>query len=295
MRLRTAISFRHHKYTNILLICKGFALFRWSINYEDFSRIYCQNALFEVILQIKLKIILIMKKILFVLPILIALFICNGCSSDDEPQEPVNITLSKTEISISVDDEANIEVAGIDINKCTVQSDDEFIAKAMIYDGKINIEAEHVGETLITVQYRDTKLTCKVSVTSLINFIGNPILDFGDSKANIKAKLKGEIIDETEKRIEIKEDFKYPIYDTYHFNNGVLECVYSGVNVKTSTVDILNSLLERYKHVSSESNVHWFSYPNKFIIRENVRGGNGGYVIRYAKDKETMAKYYDIN
>lgn len=231
---------------------------------------------------------------LFMLPMLVALFFV-GCSSDDEPQEPVNITLSKTEISISVDDEANIEVAGIDINKCTVQSDDEFIAKAMIYDGKINIEAEHVGETLITVQYRDTKLTCKVSVTSLINFIGNPILDFGDSKANIKAKLKGEIIDETEKRIEIKEDFKYPIYDTYHFNNGVLECVYSGVNVKTSTVDILNSLLERYKHVSSESNVHWFSYPNKFIIRENVRGGNGGYVIRYAKDKETMAKYYDIN
>lgn len=240
--------------------------------------------------------ILVMKKILFVLSILMALFICNGCSSDDEPQNnPVNITLSKTEVSIPVNDEVNIEVSGVNINECTILSDNEFIAKAMIYDGKINIEAEHIGETLITVQYKDTKLECKVNVTSLINFIGNPILDFGDSKANIKAKLKGEIINETEKRIEIKEDFKHPIYDTYHFNNGVLECVYSGVNIKTSTVNILNSLLERYKHVSSESNVHWFSYPNKFIIRENVRGGNGGYAIRYAKDKETMAKYYDIN
>lgn len=80
------------------------------------------------------------------LPILAALFFV-GCSGDDEPQDqPVNITLSKTEISIHADDEDNIEVEGIDINECSVSSDDEFIAEAMIYDGKINIEAGHVGK-----------------------------------------------------------------------------------------------------------------------------------------------------
>ena len=69
-----------------------------------------------------------MKKVLFMLPILAALFFV-GCSGDDESQDqPVNITLSKTEISIPANDEDNIEVEGIDINECSVSSDDEFIA-----------------------------------------------------------------------------------------------------------------------------------------------------------------------
>ena len=83
-----------------------------------------------------------MKKVLFMLPILAALFFV-GCSGDDEPQDqPVNITLSKTEISIHADDEDNIEVEGIDINECSVSSDDEFIAEAMIYDGKITLKQD---------------------------------------------------------------------------------------------------------------------------------------------------------
>lgn len=233
-----------------------------------------------------------MKKILFLMAIL-PMVLFTACSSDDK-EEIINISFSETEISIPVGDEYNLKVNGIDISECNIYSQDEFIAYAMSNGEKINISAEHTGTTKVIAEYKNQKVECNVTVTSLVNYIGNPVLEFGLSKNEVKNKVKGNIINETENKIEIKEDFKYPIYDTYHFNNGKLECVYSEVNINTGTVDILNSLLERYKHVSSESNVHWFSYPNKFIIRENARGGNGGYAIRYAKDKETMKKYYQL-
>ncbi|MEQ2808610.1 hypothetical protein [Phocaeicola vulgatus] len=233
-----------------------------------------------------------MKKILFLMAIL-PIIVFTACSSDDE-EEIINISFSETEISIPVGDEYDLKINGIDISECNIYSQDEFIAYAMSHGGKINISADHTGETKVIAEYKNKKIECNVTVTSLVNYIGNPILKFGLSKNEVKNEIKGNIINETENKIEIKEDFKYPIYDTYHFNNGKLECVYSEVNINTNTVDILNSLLERYKHVSSESNVHWFSYPNKFIIRENARGGNGGYAIRYAKDKETMEKYYQL-
>lgn len=217
-----------------------------------------------------------------------------GCSSTEKIEEEINISFPENEISIPVGDEYDLQLNGIDIDECDIYSQDEFIAYAMSYGGKVNISAEHIGVTKVVAEYKNKKAECNITVTSLVNYIGNPILEFGLSKNEVKNKVKGEIISETEDKIEIKEDFKYSIYDTYHFNNGKLECVYSAVNINTNTTNILNSLLERYNHISSESNVHWFSYPNKFIIRENARGGNGGYAIRYAKDKETMEKYYQL-
>ena len=231
----------------------------------------------------------IMKKFLSLTAIVMAFI---ACSNDTE--EEISISFPKNEISIPVGDEYNIQLIGVDVDECNIYSQSEFIAFPISYNNKINISAKHIGTTKVVAEYQNKKAECTIIVTSLINEIGNPILEFGSSKNDIKAKLRGEIISETENKIEIKEDFKYSIYDTYHFKNDKLECVYSAINVNTSSTNILNSLLERYKYVSSESKIHWFSYPNKFIIRENERGGNGGYAIRYAKDKETMGEYYQL-
>lgn len=210
------------------------------------------------------------------------------------PGENSNFSLSENEISIPVEDEANITINGVNIDDCELFSENDFVAEVINYSGKINITAKHTGETYIHVRYKNLKDSCKVVVSSLINYIGNPILDFGASKSEIKAKLKGEIQQESSDRIEIKDDFKYPIYSTYHFKDDKLECVYSSVNVITDWINITNSLLERYDYLSSESDVHWYSYPNKFIVRENKAGGNGGFQVRYAKDKETIGKYYQL-
>lgn len=235
-----------------------------------------------------------MKRILLTLPILFV-FLFSMCSDNESKDDPITITLSKNEINIPVDDEADIEVTGVLLDDCLVSSDDEFIATASVYNGKVSIDANHTGATKIIVEYKDNKAECIVNVTSLINYIGNPIIELGVSKEEIKSKLKGEIIEETNDRIEIKEDFEYPIYDTYHFKNGKLECVFSSVNVGTNIINISNSLLERYEYLSSESKAHWYSYPNKFIVREEEQGGNGGFHIVYAKDKDTMRRYYQMD
>ena len=231
-----------------------------------------------------------MKKILFLLATLAVI----GCSDNNSEEKTINFSFSKSEMSIAVGTEYDLSLNEIDIEECNIYSEDEFIAEVSSYSGKANISARHTGSTKIIAEYKDKKAECRITVTSLVNYIGNPILDFGASKDEIKIKLKGEILQEASDRIECKEDFKYPIYNTYHFKDDKLECIYSEVNVNTNSINIMNSLLERYKYISSESNVHWFSRPNKFIIRENERGGNGGYAVRYAKDKDTMGKYYQL-
>ena len=235
-----------------------------------------------------------MKKLLF---LLMALPMFCGCSSDNEESEPipeVNLSFTKEQISIPVKSESILSINGVKPDDCNVYAEDEHIAYASVYDGKISIDARHVGQTKIFAEHKGKKAECTVDVTSLVNYIGNPVLDFGASKEEVKKKIKGEVIEESEDRLQIKEDFEYPIYVHYHFSDNKLECVYSEINVNTSSVNILNSLIERYEILSSESKVHWFAYPSKFIVRENPRGGNGGYAVRYAKDKGTMAKYYQI-
>ena len=88
-----------------------------------------------------------MKKILFLMAIL-PIIVFTACSSDDE-EEIINISFSETEISIPVGDEYDLKINGIDISECNIYSQDEFIAYAMSHGGKINISADHTGETKV--------------------------------------------------------------------------------------------------------------------------------------------------
>lgn len=53
-----------------------------------------------------------MKRILLTLPILFV-FLFSMCSDNESKDDPITITLSKNEINIPVDDEADIEVTGV--------------------------------------------------------------------------------------------------------------------------------------------------------------------------------------
>lgn len=262
-----------------------------------------------------------MKKVLFMLPMLAALFVFSGCSSDDEPQEPVNITLSKTEISISVDDEANIEVAGIDINECTVLSDDEFIAEAMIYDGKINIEAEHVGETNITVKAGNAEAKCTVSVTPLVDYVGSTVTEWGITYDELKEKVErpyDSFMDDVQRGSKnftyTKEGYK--VTNRYYFENGTLcgvEKVIKGSGTDTdvflNTTNSLNNYADYESNYSETINSYpkakvqgyIYSYPQKYyavyeqtrydILYETGTRPATTNVVYFAKDLETAKEH----
>lgn len=233
-----------------------------------------------------------MKKILF---LMMAALTILGCSKDsNDPDGIIDISFSKNEINIPVGDEINITINGVDISQCNLYSENDFIANVLALGGKANISAEHTGSTKIIAEYKNKKAECVVNVTSLINHIGNPNLLFGSSMSEIKKTVKGTIETESDKSIEFKEDFEYPIYTSYYFNNDKLECVCSQVNITNDFIKVTNSLKERYKYISSESKVHWYSNPNMFLIRMYEKDGNGGYSIIYAKDKDIMGKYYKL-
>ncbi len=262
-----------------------------------------------------------MKKALFMLPILAVLFFV-GCSGDDESQDqPVNITLSKTEISIPADDEDNIEVEGIDINECAVSSDDEFIAKAMIYDGKINIEAGHVGETTITVKAKGTEAKCIVSVTPLIDYIGSTVTEWGITYDELKEKVErpyDSFMDDSQRGSKnftyTKEGYK--ITNRYYFENGTLcgvEKVIKGSGTDTdvflNTTNSLNNYVDYESNYSETINSYpkakvqgyIYSYPQKYyavyeqtrydILWETGTRPETQNSIYFAKDLETAKEH----
>lgn len=262
-----------------------------------------------------------MKKVLFMLPILAALFFV-GCSGDDESQDqPVNITLSKTEISIHADDEDNIEVEGIDINECSVSSDDEFVAEAMIYDGKINIEAGHVGKTTITVKAKGTEAKCIVSVTPLIDYVGSTVTEWGITYDELKEKVDrpyDSFMDDSQRGSKnftyTKEGYK--ITNRYYFENGTLcgvEKVIKGSGTDTdvflNTTNSLNNYVDYESNYSETINSYpkakvqgyIYSYPQKYyavyeqkrydILWETGTRPETQNSVYFAKDLETAKEH----
>lgn len=262
-----------------------------------------------------------MKKVLFMLPILAALFFV-GCNGDDEPQDqPVNITLSKTEISIHADDEDNIEVEGIDINECSVSSDDEFVAEAMIYDGKINIEASHVGKTTITVKAKGTEAKCIVSVTPLIDYVGSTVTEWGITYDELKEKVErpyDSFMDDVQRGSKnftyTKEGYK--ITNRYYFENGTLcgvEKVIKGSGTDTdvflNTTNSLNNYVDYESNYSETINSYpkakvqgyIYSYPQKYyavyeqtrydILWETGTRPETKNSVYFAKDLETAKEH----
>lgn len=235
-----------------------------------------------------------MKKILFLAVIALAMA---GCGSDEENnlKENINISLNKDEVDIPVGDEANLLISEVNIDDCQVSSDNGFIAEAMKFSGKINISAKHTGVTNIHVSYKNSKVSCKVIVSSLVNYIGNPIIQLGIPKSELKKISQGTLIEEEGNSIKYLEDFKYYVYDTYHFENDKLVCICSTFS-DFSIISVTNSLRERYNYVSAENSVYWFSQPDYILVRMNRKtSGNPGYNVIYAKDEKTMRKFYDLD
>jgi hypothetical protein len=118
------------------------------------------------------------KKIIHALAAALVLLVA-GCQKEDLP-EP--LTLKDTEITMFPKQEYRIEAGdGLEFS-----TGDEFVA-GVEEDGTVT--ANHVGETVVTVQRGTETKEMKVTVISKKNLFPLPILEFGMSKSDIVKKL----------------------------------------------------------------------------------------------------------
>lgn len=204
----------------------------------------------------------IMKKIY---PLLIALFVVfTACDSGDNDgkEEVINLSLSNTEVKLNMRGSDDIEVIGVDIDKCTIYSEDEFIAYAMEKNGKINIEAEHAGETNVIIKYEELEAVCKVKVIPSEDFIGSAVTDFGISEEELKSKVE-EPYDRYFKNPQTKATevyytrSGYKIVDSYYFDEsglvGVKKAITSTDSDMNTMLNIKDSMRERMRFLSSST------------------------------------------
>ena len=178
-----------------------------------------------------------MKKILFLLAIL-PLIVFTACSDDDES----SLSLDKWEISLYYEDEIKLTAS----DKVTWGSEDEFVAKV---SSSGVVEGCHVGKTFIVASNGAETVKCAVEVKPKYNTFVEPVLDFGASKADIKAKEKRELVTDNATSLLYK-DSKDGIAIIYSFENGKMDAC--GVGLSYIYVDdIVGFLFERYAPATS--------------------------------------------
>lgn len=265
-----------------------------------------------------------MKKILF---LMVAALVIAGCSkSDDEKKDStVDFTLSKTEVNLTVDDETRIEVIGVNIDECEVYSEDEFIAYVIKHNGKIDIEADHAGETDIVVKCKDIEKTCKVKIAPSVDFIVSTVTEWGIKKEELKSKVEQPYESFYTNSQTNSTDVSYVrsgyrITNSYYFDNsGLIGVKKSIVATGTDTqvlLNITNSMREWMKYISSSSSTinsypkayrssNIYSHPEKYhavyeqtrydILYETGKRPATRNYIYFAKDLETAKNHNFTN
>lgn len=264
-----------------------------------------------------------MKKFLF---LMFAVLAITGCSSNEESEpDVVNIQLSKTEISMLVKEEANIDISGADISDCEIRNDDEFIAYAMAYKGKLNITAEHVGKTKIIIDYNGNKTECNVEVLPVNDFVASTVTKFGITKDELKSKVEKPYDSYTNNGQTRTTDVVYTrsgckITNSYYWGNSILSGVRKKILSNDSDIQTLlnvsKSMMERMEYIGTSSstinsypkghrNTYIFSLPGKCyavyeqtrydILYETGKSPATTNYIYFAKDLEAAKKHSFTN
>lgn len=189
-----------------------------------------------------------MKKILFLLAVL-PMVLLSACSDDDEN----GLSLDKSEISLYYEDEIKLTAS----DNVTWSSEDEFVAKV---SSNGVVEGGHVGKTFIVASNGSETVKCAVEVKPKYNTFVEPVLDFGASKADIKAKEKRELVTDNATSLGYK-DSKDGVAIIYTFKNGKMTAAGIGLQYKYSD-DILDFLLERYAPATMDKDEYIFTFVN---------------------------------
>lgn len=236
----------------------------------------------------------------------------NGCSDEngnENEDENVNITLSQTKIEIPYKGEEIITISGIDLNKCKITVEDNYFIDYYQNNNELEIKANKVGSTKIHIAYKNDTATCEVNVTPIINYIGIPVIYFGENRDYIISKESNEMLENREDLISYYDsNILYGATHRYHFTNNKLEYILTkvgiynfngGSSISLFTERVGNSLLERYDYIGSYTgkyqNIIIYTFKNDYYIGARLSGGNGGWYICYAPTLEEIKKLLDVH
>lgn len=246
-----------------------------------------------------------MKKTIFILAM--ALPVMFASCSDTEEGENTNIILDKTTINIPYQGEEFVSISGAD--EYNIKVDDEYFITASYADGGMRIFAFKVGTTRIVVSNKNTEVECIVNVTPVIDYIGIPIIAFGENKEYILSQESNEQLMDYEDRISfVDKEIPFWANHTYHFDNGKLNYILTKIEIPNSNGGnslsmflerVGESLQERYSFLEAYSGIHQdiyiYTFKNEYYIGARLRGGNGGWYICYAESLEQLKDILDIH
>lgn len=225
-------------------------------------------------------------------------------SSDNEKdavaEEDITLKLTKTDISIPCGSSGYVDVEGVDADRCDFKIKDRNVAYAQEHDSRIKIEGRKVGETILTVSYRDLKTECCISITPMYMFCGNPVLEFGKDIDFVNGKCGNLTHDkESDNCIRCREtNSRYIINHYYVFERNKLYFVFSKIellNPNGSNTNLFSEALhcmnERYESINSDTRITWYQYKDEFyIVSINPGYDSNKWFFCYAPTKEIMDK-----
>lgn len=214
-----------------------------------------------------------MRKICFLLALL-PMVLLTSCSEEDKA---VKLFLDKSEISLYYEDEVRLMASDLERN-VTWSSENEFVATV---SGNGVVEGRHVGKTFIIASNGSETARCAVEVKPKYNTFVEPILDFGASKYEIKAKERRVLVSEDDTSL-IYEDSKEGVHVIYMFENGKMKGVGFGLSYIYVNA-ITDFLLERYAPVNVDMDDGMFlfvnGYGNEWTMSVALKVESGGMLL----------------
>lgn len=194
-----------------------------------------------------------MKKELFTSLVLLSLgtLAIIGCTKEPKMAKESKMTIANSSITLVHDGESKIDVINAK-NTPTFESDNEFIAtvsKEGIVTGGVR------GQTTIKVTSGGESATCNITIRTLINFIPEPYLGFGDTYSQVKRELEknGEKVEESENGVlaQIRKIDGTNFLYMYTFENDSLKTAAFALSLFSKPVSVIpDFLMERYVVVS---------------------------------------------
>ena len=187
-----------------------------------------------------------MKKTMIFMAIALVLL---GCEKN-EPKETLQITTKN--IVITHNGTEQLKVTGADA-PVVYTVDNKYIA-SVSEDGVVKGGVK--GKAIITATCGTQTATCDVEVKTLINFIPEPYIGFGDSYDKVKSELvkSGEVKELNGSIAQVKKISGDEFIYLYTFNSGKLEVSGFSILITADAVNVIvDYLTERYVVVSRVS------------------------------------------
>lgn len=177
----------------------------------------------------------------------ISLIVIVGCSSDN------NEILSISQKNLILrSGETTFLTASEDV---VWRSTNEFVVKV---DESGKVKANHIGKAFIVASNNNGTAKCEVEVVSIYPQFEEPIIEFGLSKDEVKAKEKRKIFTEEEDRLGYNGKDDNEDFVVYFFNKNKL--VASGLRIPLSCSEYLGKCLnERYVLIKSDNRTAQFT------------------------------------